>query len=97
MHTTGFIIALGMGSVAAFAFTLFSLRKGRGIGGILKTVSWLVLFCMPLTGMIAGSFHSHGFDIPWWAFAVVGGLGVLGASLIAWAANSLLGRSDSLL
>lgn len=78
-----FIIILCLTCVIAIAATVFSLQRGASFRTILKWAAALSLLLVLITGMNIGTFYSHGFDIPWWAFGAGNGIATILCVLIA--------------
>jgi len=85
-----FVAALACG--IAMAGTVVNVHRGASFVAVLKVATVAAAVLAPLLGVFVGSFHSHGFDIPWWAFGAIISLLILLSVLVAGGAATLWKR-----
>lgn len=83
LHPIVYLALLVTIAVVSALYAASCLRAGVRVRAIMSKVGVAAAACIFVLGIPAGTFHSHGFDVPWWAFGLLGSIGMLLAAVAA--------------
>lgn len=71
MMSSPFIIGISGSALLAVIATIWALKKRIGTKQILIASIYISVLLIPIVGLYIGTWHTHGFDIPWWVFGIL--------------------------
>jgi hypothetical protein len=100
LHPIIYLALLVTISVVSALYAASCLRAGVRVRSIMFKVGVAAAACIFVLGIPAGTFRSHGFDVPWWAFGLLGGIGMLLAAVavisVSWLYKGLRGHNKAM-
>jgi hypothetical protein len=85
-----FLLALGVTCLIATILTVILVKNGSRRRKVIRWGLVVSILLAPVYGGIAGTFYSHGFDVPWWLFGIAASLIFFSCTLLASFVGKLL-------
>lgn len=91
LEPIAYLLLVTVASLSSATYVVLRSRQGARLGSVLLRVGIAAVLWALLLGAVAGSFYSHGFDMPWWVFGLFGSVCMLISALLAVLASHFIG------
>ncbi len=79
---SAFLVSIFVSASFAAIATIWALKRHVEIKRIIISSVCASILLIPPVGLYLGTWYSHGFDIPWWAFGILNSIVVVLITLI---------------